>query len=145
MWSVRRMFEWKPEFGLQIAEIDTQHQQLFILAGRLYDLAKQKDAFDHYDAIISIFQELSDYTVYHFSYEERLFDVNGFDALQSQQHKAEHAAFIDKIKQARQKDLDKNQHKIVMDLMMFTADWIAKHIMHTDKKYAEVLTAKGIK
>jgi len=34
------MFEWKPEYSVQIPEIDAQHQKLFALAGELHTFLK---------------------------------------------------------------------------------------------------------
>lgn len=138
------MFDWKPEYSLNIAEIDKQHKQLFKLAADLYEIAKLNDGFDHYDDIVRVFQELSDYTVYHFGYEEKLLAQYGYDQEEMKRHKFEHGAFVMKMTKIQQQDLDKNEKKILMDVIMFAVDWIEKHIMRTDKKYSGFLNNHGI-
>ncbi|MGI6092683.1 MAG: hemerythrin family protein [Veillonellaceae bacterium] len=138
------MFDWKPEYNLNIAEIDKQHKRLFELAGQLYDIAKAKDGYDYYDEINRIFGELRDYTVYHFGYEEKLLAQYGYDDQETKLHKLEHGGFVNKIIQVSKQDLDKNEKQILLDVIMFAVNWIEKHILHTDKKYSEFLNSKGV-
>jgi hemerythrin-like metal-binding domain len=138
------MFDWKPEYSLNIAEIDKQHKRLFELAAELYEISRAKDDFDHYDEIMRVFQELSDYTVYHFSYEENLLDQYKFEPHYTKMHKLEHGAFVNKMVKLGQQDLDKNQKKVLLDIIMFAVDWIEKHIMNTDKKYSAFLNSQGV-
>lgn len=138
------MFVWKNDYSCNIAEIDAQHKRLFELAGDLYAIATSKDDVDYYDDICRIFKELSDYTVYHFSYEEQLMEQHGYDQTDCRAHKWEHAAFVAKIQKIQESDLDMNQRKVLMEVIMFAVDWIEKHILTTDKKYSEFFNAKGI-
>lgn len=138
------MFVWKEEYGCGIIEIDTQHKRLFELVSELHGIASIKDGYDHYDDIMRVFQELSDYTVYHFSYEEQLMEQNGYDPAQLRAHKWEHVSFISKMKQLQDADLDSNQRKVLMDAIMFAVDWIEKHILTTDRQYATFFKAAGL-
>jgi len=138
------MFVWKNEYSCNIAEIDIQHKRLFELAGDLYVIATAKDNVDYYDDICRIFKELSDYTVYHFGYEEQLMEQHGYDLAEYRAHKWEHAAFVTKIQKIQESDLDLNQRKVLMDIIIFAVDWIEKHILATDKKYSEFFNEKGI-
>ena len=137
------MFDWKPEYNLNITEIDKQHKRLFELAGQLYEIAKAKDEFDYYDDINRIFEELRDYTVYHFGYEEKLLEQYGFDSHEAKIHKLEHGGFVNKMIQVGKQDLDKNERKILLDIIMFTVNWIEKHILDTDKKFGNFLEEKA--
>lgn len=139
------MFEWKPEYSCNAEDIDLQHKKLFHLIGELYDITKEKDGFDHYDDITRIFQELSDYTVYHFGYEEKLLEQYQFDAAALKMHKLEHGAFVHKLLHVQKEDLDKNENKILMEVIMFAVEWIEKHILATDKQYSEFLNSHGVK
>lgn len=139
------MFEWKTEYSCQIAEIDKQHKRLFELASDLYDIATLDDDYDHYDEIMGIFQELSDYTVYHFQYEEKLLDEYGYDPLKVKLHKLEHGSFVKKVTKIMQEDLDKNEQQLLKDTITFIGGWVAQHILETDKNYSEFLNQKGIR
>lgn len=138
------MFDWKPEYSLNIAEIDKQHKRLFELAEELYEISKAGDNFDYYDDIMRIFWELRDYTVYHFGYEEKLLEQYGMDSNYVKMHKLEHGAFVNKMIKFGQQDIDKNEKKILLEVIMFAVDWIEKHIMNTDKKYSSFLNSHGV-
>lgn len=138
------MFEWKSEYSLNIAEIDKQHKRLFELIGQLYQIAKVDDGYDHYDEIKAVFNELSDYTVYHFGYEEKLLAQYNYDSHETKIHKLEHGGFVNKMVKVGQQDLDKNEKKILLDVIMFAVEWIEKHILLTDKKYSEFLNSHGV-
>jgi hemerythrin len=130
------MFEWKPEYTSGIDEVDRQHQKLFVLAGDLYDIAKRKDGYDYHDEITQVFGALSDYTVYHFRYEEELMKQHGYSLRELAAHCTEHDNFIQKMKKVAEEDLDKKQQQVLMDVVMFAVDWIEKHILGSDRRYA---------
>jgi len=70
------MFEWKPEYSVQIPEIDAQHQRLFCLAAELHNAMAQgkgKNVLEHSLA------QLVDYTKTHFAHEERLMQESGYE------------------------------------------------------------------
>lgn len=127
---------WKEEYTCFDAEIDTQHQKLFEILGRFYEIVRLKDGYDHYDEIMAIFSELSEYTVYHFGYEEKLFDEFRYDSINKKLHKLEHEKFIKKVSEVDANQIDENQKGISLDLVMFIAKWIEDHILETDKKFA---------
>ena len=129
------MFEWKPEYASGIEEIDRQHQKLFVLASDLYDIASRKDGFDYHDEILEVFNALSNYTVYHFQFEEQLMKQHGYNLKDLAAHCTEHDNFINKMKKVAQEDLDKMQRKVLMDVVLFVVDWIEKHILGSDRKY----------
>ncbi|MDD4601841.1 Bacteriohemerythrin [bioreactor metagenome] len=139
------MFDWKPEYSVGIAAIDTQHKRLFELVGQLHEIARTNDGFDHYDEIVKVFNELRDYTVYHFGYEEKLFEQYNYDSHETKIHKLEHGGFVNKMIKIGQEDLDKNEKKILLNVIMFAVDWIEKHILHTDKKYSDFLNSHGVR
>lgn len=138
------MFEWKEAYGCQIEAIDVQHRRLFELAAELYEITKLQDGFDHYDDISRIFQALSDYTVYHFTYEEELLALHGFPEEALRAHKWEHAAFVAKLLQIQQQDLDEAQDKVLRDIIIVAVDWIEKHILDTDMEYVAFLRERGV-
>lgn len=100
--------------------------------------------FDHHDEAVEIFGELSNYTVYHFKYEEELMDKYDLEPQEATRHKFEHGAFVMKMVKIQKEDLDKNMDKILMDVIGFAVDWITKHILNTDKKYAAFFIEKGV-
>ena len=136
------MFKWKDKYSCNIESIDLQHKQLFNLGNELYELIKNNKNHDNYDQIQQILIELKDYTVYHFEYEEKLMKEYGYSDLENQ--KIEHKAFLDKILNIEIKDIDEDQLNVMMDMMMFVANWIEMHIVKSDMKYKSFFNDNGL-
>lgn len=136
------MFKWHDKFSVNIEEIDKQHQKLFELGSRIFEMVSVKGDFDYYDEIIEILTELKEYTIYHFGYEEKLMAETGFEGLE--EHKKEHDAFVSKVEEVLKKDIDEEQREIKMDMIIFIADWVEKHILNTDQEYKIYLNLKGV-
>ena len=134
-------FEWKDTYSVNVEKIVEQHKKLFEIGGRITDLVMVKDGFDHYDEIMDILQELTEYTIYHFNFEERLMEKYGYEGLDS--HRIEHIFFMKKIEKVREKDIDSKQSEISIDLVAFVSDWITSHILTTDMKYRNYFNEKG--
>lgn len=135
-------FQWKDRYNLNIPEIDKQHQRLFEIGARVYDLAMSNDSYDHYDEILDLLKELLDYTEYHFKFEEELMSkhqYSGFD----QQHD-DHIFYVEKIKAISSRDIDSDQQKATLEIVDFLSEWISSHIMFSDRKYAMEFKEKGI-
>lgn len=128
------MIEWRDEFSVGNNEIDTQHKKLFQIAGKAYTLLKDDLVTDKYDQIISILQELKDYTVYHFSFEEEYMKSLGYKRLLS--HKVLHDDFIERINNVNLNAIDENQSKYILETLDFIVSWIGEHILGNDKLYA---------
>lgn len=136
------MFKWKDEYSCNIAKIDEQHKRLFDYGNELYEIISLNDGYDHYDELMNTLEELKAYTIYHFSYEEELMEKYEFDGIKDQ--KVEHKSFIDKIVQLQKIDIDKNQKKFSMEMLIFIANWIETHILKSDLKYKEYLNQLGV-
>lgn len=136
------MFKWRETFEVNIKEIDKQHQELFRLGTELYLLISTKGETDQYDEIMKVINNLADYTVEHFSYEEGLMKDNDYPRFP--EHKIQHDNFVKMISSIKSDDVDMNQKKIGMDLIVFIANWIEKHILVIDMKYKEYLNERGI-
>ncbi|MGE4284389.1 MAG: bacteriohemerythrin [Clostridia bacterium] len=135
-------FQWKDRYTLNIPEIDTQHKKLFEIGNNAYDLAMLDDNYDHYDEIMSIIDELLDYTQYHFGYEEELMEKYEYVDIGHQQK--EHNFYVNKIKNMSSEKVDDNQQKVVLDILDFLSEWISSHILISDRKYADAFKEKGI-
>lgn len=138
------MFEWTNDLSFNIKSIDQQHKRLFELGGQLYDIANSTEGFDYYDEIQKIFDELRDYTVYHFGYEEKLLAENGYDPAKLKMQKFEHAYFVSKLVRAEGKNLDEEQKQVLNDLITFFYKWIKEHILVADRQYVDLLKSKGL-
>lgn len=135
-------FRWKDTYSVNVTEIDKQHRRLFEIGGRVSDLVLANDKYDHFDEIMIILQELKEYAIYHFKYEETLMEKYGFK--ETDLHKMEHAFFSKKLQRLENKDIDENQKQAVIELITFVSDWIAGHILKSDMKYKEHFNSKGL-
>ncbi|SHJ86734.1 bacteriohemerythrin [Paramaledivibacter caminithermalis] len=136
------MFKWKELYSCNISKIDDQHKKLFEIGYKLSDLVRSKDDLDHYDEIIELINELTKYTIYHFETEEKLMEEYGFNGLE--EHKKTHKAFVDKISQINISVIDEEQKRVMMEILVFIADWIEDHILKVDHMYKDFLNEKGV-
>lgn len=131
------LFTWKEEFSVNIKEIDEQHKQLFKIGSELYDIVSLKDGVDRYDEIMEILYELKNYAEYHFRFEEELMKKYGYERYDM--HKKEHERFINKVTTISEEEVDTEQRKVGMNLIVFIANWIENHILRSDMSYKDVL------
>lgn len=136
------MIKWKENFSVNIAEIDSQHKQLFILGEKISSILAVNDGYDHYDEIMDTFLELKRYTLYHFEYEEELMRKHGYKAVED--HKKEHEAFINEIVKLEKADAENAQKQIMTNILSFILDWIVGHILKTDMSYKTFFNENGI-
>lgn len=136
------MFKWRDIYSTNIDEIDKQHKKLLEIGSELSGLIRSRDDEDHYDEIVELLDELKSYTIYHFKAEEELMEKYGYEGLD--EHKKTHQNFIDKINEVDGEDIDSNQKGVTMEILVFIADWIEKHILKVDHMYKEFLNDKGV-
>lgn len=136
------MIKWKDSFSVNVAEIDAQHKQLFILGDKISSILAVNDGYDHYDEIMDTFLELKKYTLYHFEYEENLMKKSGYKDFLV--HKKEHEDFINEIVKLEKVDAENEQKLVMTNLLTFILDWIAGHILKTDMAYKPFFNENGI-
>lgn len=136
------MFKWRESYSCNISEIDKQHKKLLQIGSDLSALVSSKDDLDHYDEIIELINELKKYTIYHFNSEEELMKRYGFIGLE--EHQKAHKAFINKISEIDISAIDEDQKRVTMEILIFIADWIEKHILKVDHMYKDFLNEKGV-
>lgn len=129
---------WNDQFLLGIKEIDEQHRKLVDMVERTKNLVvDSKDGIDCYDEIVDVLKELSDYTIYHFTFEEGLMDNVHYDKIIG--HKMEHKIFVKKISNFMSEDLEEDQPDKIEQLTFFLLDWLVKHILETDSQYVKTV------
>lgn len=126
------MITWREEFSIGVKEIDEQHKQLFDIANRAYKLLKDEMRDDKYDGIIAVIEELKEYTVYHFNYEQEYMIKIGYKKFLS--HKVLHDDFVEKIYGVNINKIDEDQQQYLLDILEFVVKWIEGHILGRDKK-----------
>ena len=134
------MLQWKEEYEVGVAEIDEQHQKLIDIANRVYELMRNELALDKYDQIVEILQELKEYTVYHFHFEEGLMQKAKYKKRFS--HKLLHQEFLAQVEAVDLSAVDENQEAYLVQIMDFIANWLIDHIVGEDKKVGQSVRAQ---
>ncbi|MBI3391927.1 MAG: bacteriohemerythrin [Nitrospirae bacterium] len=129
---------WDNGFSVNVKEIDAQHQKLIALINDLHDAMKTGKAKDVLGKVLS---DLTDYTVYHFGVEEKLFQTHGYP--EAVQHKREHDALTKQVLDIKEK-FKEGKAGVTVETMAFLKDWLTNHIKKTDKKYTPFLNGKGV-
>ena len=133
------LIEWEESMSVNVDEIDNQHQQLIDLINDLNDAMRERTAKE---ALGGIIENLTDYTVRHFSTEEKYFDKFGYP--ETAAHKKEHNGFIEKVAVFKE-DFDRGKLMLSIEVIGFLKDWLVTHIKGADKKYGPFLNEKGLK
>ncbi|MBU2643272.1 bacteriohemerythrin [bacterium] len=130
---VTPLMRWDNSFILNIPEVDEQHKRLVDLVNQLHAAMKQKR--DN-SSVSEVLNGLSDYTVSHFSMEEKLMKQAGYDQLVA--HQALHSDLVKQITDFKTK-FEGGDAMVSMELMDFLKDWLTRHIKGTDKQYVPVV------
>ncbi len=128
------LFEWTPAFSVRIPQFDEDHQRLFGIINGLNDAMEKGHGRD---VIAGVVAELERYTHEHFSREEAALRKAGFCELS--EHIAEHRFFVSKVREF-EAGLHSDLAVVPHDALFFLGDWLRLHIMHSDRRYIELLT-----
>lgn len=132
-------FEWSDKYSVNIAEIDRQHKKLIGLVGTLRAAMREGKGKQ---ALSTVLKDLVDYTKTHFGAEERLMRDHGYPEYAD--HKDKHDKMTQKVLEV-QKQYHEGKLTISLEVMTFLENWVDKHILGTDMKYAPFLNSKGVK
>lgn len=128
---------WNNSFATGIESIDKQHQQLVGYVNELFDAITQKRG----EAVTKrLLGDLVTYTVSHFAHEEQFF--RRFKYPDTAAHVAEHEGLKKQVGDFAKK-YAAGQATVNAELMTFLRNWLANHIMQSDKRYAAHLKANG--
>jgi len=134
--SVKPLIEWSPALAVGYAEIDAQHQ-------RLVEIANELNSAMHSGAGAAasgqVLNELVDYTVQHFGYEEGEMRKHRYP--QSDAHKEAHRKLVEEVSAFKEK-FDSGKAAISIELMAFIRDWLLNHILKVDKELAGYLSRR---
>ena len=95
------MISWETQYELGIKSIDDQHKELVNIINKMAALLiEAKQGVDIYDEVVAVIGDLKKYTIYHFKYEENLFDQYSYEYKDT--HKAEHDKLVVMIGKRRE-------------------------------------------
>ncbi|EAT14808.1 ATP-binding protein [Desulfuromonas acetoxidans] len=130
------IFPWDKNFDTGILEIDRQHQRLVELLNLLVShLAFQSQA----PTLNTIFDELKSYALIHFKTEEEIWHKALDDDPWVIDHQETHAQFVVEVKRLKGEKSDRCFDDVVADIVAFLTNWLALHIIDTDKRLAKAV------
>lgn len=122
-------------FSVGLPEIDEEHQVLFdCLDAIVFALDTSYATSQGFAAL----EKLTDYSRTHFRVEECLMRV--FDDPGLEEHKQQHAYFIEELEALRAKILSED---VSAAMVNFLTEWLRDHIRQIDLKYVEFCKQKG--
>ena len=135
-------FEWKPEYSVEDATLDGQHQELIRIMNELYELLQEPEAQQVEGRVEFIFGSLADYIVTHFAYEEqRMIDARyPYEKLVT--HKAEHHELVKKVRRYHANVMEGNRDGLKELMPYLYGEWLVHHICEQDRDYKPFMAAR---
>ncbi len=132
------IFPWNEHFNTGIKIVDEQHHKLVDIINRL---AKHVALDAKSVELNTIFDELIEYTVYHFKTEEEIWHKYLPNDTLDTEHKAIHQQFVTKVLEFKAEQEDGDSSKLTKDVLLYLAKWLASHILESDRYLAYVALA----
>lgn len=124
------LIEWTDDLSVGVPLMDRHHQKLIALLRSLYDAFQRGDTSATVEKVL---QELWDYTVYHFSEEERLLAEAGYPSLEN--HKLVHQMLTSQVKRMMNDYREDPRNVYAAELYQFLSGWLISHIKTEDFAY----------
>ena len=124
------LFTWKPEYSVNVASLDSHHQQLFSVLNSVYENVMNSREVE---CVLPKIDELSSYTRYHFSAEEQYMREKGFPDIDG--HIAKHREFTHEIESLRN-HCHENDLDVAKELIIVLGEWLLRHVLKEDRKYS---------
>lgn len=127
------LIQWTEALSVQVGGMDDDHRVLIDLINQLASAEK----IGNRRIAESVLDELINYTIDHFNREEQFLQEAGYPFSDLVAHKLQHASFTETIQDIRWQYLHGFRPKINKEVLLFLRDWLSKHILVEDMKYAE--------
>ena len=119
------LFEWNDEFSVGIAEIDSEHRELFRIAEELHEGILNGTTEDDLGVVYS---RLAEQTRAHFEKEDAILRKQGRPNIE--QTSKDHLRLTQKV-EALGRRLEKRQTRLDMETLRFLRTWLDHHIRDT--------------
>ena len=125
---------WKNKYSVGNERIDTQHKSLFQTINELADASSENKE----NALYKCLSKMEKYAQEHFRDEEDFMKANGYPDLEK--HIDEHKQFVNKVKDYQEAVF--SNYIPFQDMLEFLNNWLAEHIITSDKKIMEYIQSK---
>jgi hemerythrin-like metal-binding protein len=126
------LIHWTEALSVMVSSMDNDHRVLIDLINQLASAEK----IGNRRIAESVLDELINYTIDHFNREEQFLQEGGYPFDELIAHKLQHASFTETIQDIRWQYLHGFRPKINREVLLFLRDWLSKHILVEDMKYA---------
>lgn len=126
------LIQWTEALSVKIPGMDSDHR---VLVGLINQLASAEKIGNRRVAE-SVLDELLNYAIDHFYREEQFLQNSGYPFPDLVKHKLQHAAFTETVQDIRWQYLRGFRPRINQEVLLFLRDWLSKHILAEDMKYA---------
>lgn len=120
---------WQEDLNTGIEVIDQQHRRIVEMLNHLYSAQKNRER----TVVAEVIDELIDYTLSHFAFEEELMEEAGYPFCAA--HKRVHEVFGKRVSEYRLR-LEAGED-ITDELRTMLSRWLFNHIRGDDKAYAD--------
>jgi len=131
------LLEWTPEHSVHVPEIDREHQAFFGLLNRLHRAMLDGKGKEILKPLLA---EVIEYASCHFAHEKELMTAVRYPELR--EHVREHDE-LRRTAQAFQERYERGEVTMTIELTVFLSEWIKRHVMTTDLRLGEFLSASG--
>lgn len=126
------IFRWSDGFNIGLSEIDSQHAKLVGLINQLAQCLTSKTPGNQ---LLNVFDELVNYTAYHFATEDKVMRDYSVDRAHVEAHRLAHREFIEKAVAARN-EAETSSHQANGDTLVYLTNWLIHHILGVDRRLA---------
>ncbi len=132
------LMEWSENYSVKVNALDNQHKRIVSLINELHSAMRQAQGKE---VLGKILEELTDYTIFHFSAEEKLMKDNNYPGYIN--HKAEHDKLTKQVKELTA-NFKSGKNLVSQEVLQLLKDWLLNHIAGSDKKYSSFFNNVGI-
>lgn len=125
---------WTSDLCTGIDVIDNQHRRIVDYINTL----EQAIATTNRQQVGQVLEEVVDYTLSHFSFEESLLEEAGYK--QAEPHKAVHKTFVKRL--AKYQERHEHGEDVADQLRSMLSTWLIHHIKREDMAYVAEVTGK---
>ena len=122
---------WQDDLNTGIKVIDNQHRRIVDMINHLHDAVERGDRRELND----ILDELVDYTLSHFTFEESLMEDAGYEF--SRAHKRVHEVFVKRVSEYQLRF--RASEDIAQELLHTLSHWLFNHIRNDDKAIVDAV------
>lgn len=126
--------------SVKVKLIDEQHQYFMGIMNEFYGVLNEAAPLE--ETMRHIIGELVGYAIFHFSTEEKYFDLYDYEL--KDEHVALHRAYKDKIDELQAAFENGGGAGVASDLLNFMEQWWANHVSVEDKKYSKCFNEHGL-